>query len=116
MELLKTRSARCWNDDGGRLRPTGEALARLCLELEGFRVIGTDETADEVEVAVALKIPGGVCPECSGVSTTVYQRTVVRVRRPVEGKADLPTVAQAPRRGRPGGPCRPTTGRPPCGG
>lgn len=52
----------------------------VSLGLEGFTVLETIESDEQVEVLVELKAGVGVCPGCGCVSTYVHERTDVRVR------------------------------------
>lgn len=52
----------------------------VSLGLEGFTVLDTIETECRVEVLIELEAGAGVCPGCAGVSTSVHERTDVRIR------------------------------------
>lgn len=55
-------------------------VIELSLGLEGFRVIGTTEDPDGVEIVIERNDAAGVCPDCNTISALVHDRSTVALR------------------------------------
>lgn len=52
-------------------------VIELSLGLEGFRVIGTNEDPDGVEIVIERNDAAGVCPDCNTISALVHDGSTV---------------------------------------